>query len=249
MSLFFLIFLHYIASMLAILVGISSAILFFVIQRFELALKTFWRGLGFAALAGAFFLFILEQKFPGFELTAVIVQTIGFGAIFLGVVKEPGLSKLVRIKKLSISPTETLDKIRSQKFSPVEYLRFGAVLLLVVVVVELSLLLTTFVQNAFSFGQYLPSLFELISTVIIAATIFLQFKRYRLEKDNPDNRTLNLLPMLGYIMLLFRGFFLISYRLPESELVAIQSLQAAFSLPWRAAIFFTFGAFIFLGIW
>ncbi len=249
MGLFFLIFLHYIASMLAILVGISSAILFLVIQRFEQALKTFWRGIGFAALAIAFFMFILEQKYPAFALTAVIVQFIGFFSIFMGVLKEPGLAKLVHVRKLVIDPTQTIDKIRERKLGIISFLKIGAFIMLFLVIVELSLVITTTLQDSFPAGAYLPSLFELLSTVFIGITIFLQAKRYRLERDKPDSRTLNLLPLLGFVMLFFRGLFLISYRLPASNLVAIQNLQAAFSLPWRAAIFFTFVAFAFLGIW
>ena len=250
MSLFLLVFLHYIASMLGILVGISAAILFYVTQRLEQAMKTFWRGLGFALIALAFFLFILERKFPAFELAAVVVEMIGFIAIFLGVLYEPGLQKLRTVKKSFAKGDYTFTKKKGVQIKKVTlYLRIISGILLVIIVLQGLVLLRGYLVEQTSFGPYVASIIEAISSLFILGTIFLQIRRYLSEKGNSENRLQNLYPLIGYIFLLFRGIFLVLYRLPESDVVFLRSLENLFSFPWRAAVFLTLGAFLFLGIW
>ncbi|MFQ5493676.1 MAG: cache domain-containing protein [Candidatus Dojkabacteria bacterium] len=250
MDLFFLVFLNFLASMLAILVSVSSAILFYVTQRLEQSMKTFFRAFGFASLAVAFFLFVLERKFPSFELVAVLIETIGFISIFLGVLKEPGLTKLRTVTKFNSRGVFKFKKTASEQQKTMQrYLMIASAALLVVVVIEAIVLGSSLIIERFSFGKYLPALFVLVTTFFISGTIFLQARRYFREREDKTTRLQNLYPLLAYIALLFRSIFLILYRLPESDIVFIQTFENLFSFPWRASVVLALVAFIFLGLW
>jgi len=94
MSVFWFEFLFFLASSLAILVSISSFALFIITLKYERKLQTIWRALGFLVLALAFFLFVLERKYPGVEIFAVIIEAFALFFIFKGVLAEPRLTQL-----------------------------------------------------------------------------------------------------------------------------------------------------------
>ncbi|MBI2551154.1 hypothetical protein HYV73_02295 [Candidatus Uhrbacteria bacterium] len=96
MYIFWLEFTHYVMAVFAVLVCVSSASLFLTTYKYEKQLKTVWRIIGFFSLAFAFFLFILERKYPGLGLPALAVQLFGFFSIYKGVLAEPSLIHLQR---------------------------------------------------------------------------------------------------------------------------------------------------------
>lgn len=97
MQIFLQEYLFFVVAAFAILVSVASASLFLLTYKYEQQLRTVWRAVGFLELALAFFLLVLERKFPVFELPALGVLLIGFYSIYKGVLAEPVLSHLQKL--------------------------------------------------------------------------------------------------------------------------------------------------------
>ncbi len=232
--------------MFAILVTISSAILFYLTQRVEGSTNTYWRAFGFASLALSYMLFILERKFPSFGLLAVLIEFLGLVFIFIGVRSETSLLNLQKVNK-------TVSGGKKEESSKMEKLKRN--LYIVIGVVAAGVLLSglvvgnNYIIENFSFGPYLAAAVVGLSIFFVAGTIYLQIGRYLGEREDTASRRQNLYPLIAYVFLLFRQLFLVLYRLPESDLVFLESLKSFYSLPWQAAILLTGVAFIFLAFW
>ncbi|MFC1633177.1 cache domain-containing protein [Patescibacteria group bacterium] len=252
-SIFWQEYLHFLAAIIAILVSISAAFLFFLVSRREKQLRTVWRPFGFLALAIAFFLFILERKYPGFALAAIIIEVIGFFAIFRGVLAEPVLSQLRQVlpgSKSDVSVTRNFFRDVKKMFlgfgktfktAGATSKSFGVLLLLLILLVPLYLF----------FGpSILLTGLEFIAFVFLTSTIYLQIKRYRGQRgEEAAVRRLNLWPLIAYIFLFFRQIAVMFYRLPEYDIVTFRRFTFEFGLPWQLAVLFTILGFVFLFLW
>jgi len=236
MSVFWFEFLFFLASSLAILVSISSFALFIITLKYERKLQTIWRALGFLVLALAFFLFVLERKYPGVEIFAVIIEAFALFFIFKGVLAEPRLTQLKEESK-ALQKLESQNIKRSRKKQTISRL----ILTIVVLVILAGIFL---IPGYLYVKTFLASVFELIAVIFVIATIVIQVRRYLGERVRQ-----NLWPLLGYIFLLVRGIAMIFYRLPELDLVFFRQLSLEYSFAWQIALICTLGAFIFLGIW
>ena len=239
MNLFWLEYFHYLASIFAILVGVSSFSLFILTYRYERRLRTVWRAVGFLFLAIAFFVFILERKYPSFELLALIFELVGFFSIYQGVALEPNLSHLhfsAVDEKLKHEEEEAEIKEVSTKARAISF----AMTIIVGVVLALFYLLL---------GPYLASAIILFSTLFIIATIRIQIIRLFSQLDDLTIRRQNIYPLIGYIFLLARGILLTLYRLPDLNIVFLRQLKLDYSLMWQLGIVFTLLGFLFLAIW
>lgn len=245
MDQFWLEFLHYIVLMFAILVTISSSILFYLTQRVEGSTKTYWRTFGFAALAVSYMLFILERKFPSFGLLAVLVEFVGLGCIFIGVRSETSLLQLQNVQNAVVGKKEeasTIDKLKKNLYIIVGVI--GGIVLLSGLVLG-----NNYIIENFSFGPFLAASVVSLSIIFVAGTIYLQVGRYISEREDTQSRRQNLYPLIAYVFILFRQLFLVLYRLPETDLVFLENLKSFYSLPWQAAILLTGVGFIFLAFW
>lgn len=240
-------FFHFIAAILAILVSISSAILFYLIQRVEQSLKTQWRPLGFAMLALGYVGFILERKFIEFEFTALLIELVGLIFIFWGVRAEPTLKHLRSVQQSKIKLKEKTQKEKAENTRKFILIGIGAIIFLSII---LGLIFGhQFIVEEVSFGKYIAAGIVGLSSVFVLGTIILQIRRYKSDQGNSKTKLLNLWPLIGYIFLFLRGLLLIIYRFPDTKLVFVQNLKTFFGLPWQIAIAFTFLGFLFLGIW
>lgn len=245
MIVFWFEFLSFITSTVGILVSASAAILFIMTNRVEGVTRTFWRGIGFAALALSFFFFLVERKFPSFELISFITFLVGFIGIYLGVKSEAELSHLIKAE-------QDLDVKKVQKRSKVTFkqiMRYVTLFLALIVVVTLLIIGYPLIMEDFSFGKYIPSLLTGLTTIAIFATIILQIRRLLTESDDIKTRIQNFYPLLAFIMLLIRSILMVIHELPETDIVFIEDLRAEESLIWRGSIIFTLLGFIFLGKW
>lgn len=243
MSIFLYEFFYFLACSLAILVSISSAVLFFITYRQEKNLQTGWRAIGFLLLAGAFLFLIVERKNAATGIFAVAIEAISFFLIFRGVLAEP---KLLHLKQ--IPPAEKRTKLLRGKFWT-QSIPKKIVVWVVTFLVVISIFL---IPGYLYIKTFLPSIIETVAACFIAGTIFLQIKRYRLEKKEvTDKKSLrqDIYPLVGYVFLLVRGLAMIFYRLPESNIVFLRKLTLDYSIAWIIGLVATFLAFIYIGIW
>lgn len=242
MSIFLYEFFYFLASSLAILVCISSAVLFFITYRHEKKTQTGWRAIGFLLLAGAFLFLIVERKSPAMEIFAVAVEAIAFFMIFRGVLAEP---KILHLRQ--IAPTERGQKAPGEKIWSRNLLRK----ILIWVVTFLVLISIFLVPGYLYIKSFLPAILETVAAGFILATIYLQIRRYLDERTGiaPAERWQNIFPLVGYIFLLIRGIAMIFNRLPESNLVLLRKLSLDYSIAWIIGLIAAFLAFIYLGIW
>ncbi len=240
MSIFWQEFLFFLVAMLGMLVSVSSGTLFFLTVHSERQLRTIWRAVGFIALAIAFFLFILERKYPGIELHALAVQAFGFIAIYLGVFAEPKLSQLAQVARGNQPAPSEHGATLKDKFAKKIHATPGPVFALVI-----ALAIATW----FFLNQFLAASLQLFAALFILATIPIQFRRWQRERDNPKASRQNLYPLIGYIALLFGALSLVFYRLPNLDVVTLRQLVLEYSIAWQVGIFATFIGFLFLGIW
>jgi len=237
MNLFLHEYFYFVSSIIAILVCVSAASLFFLAVQYEKKLKSSKRALGFSILALAYLLGILERRFLNFGIAGNILEVIGLAFICFGVIAEPLLSHLSHVE----------EREATQKKLPIERKDVLELLVSILLVIFLAMLVSTL--NIKSFGQanleeYLRSALHVISLIFILVTIIYQIKRYI------KYRTMqNLLPLLGYIFLLCRAFVLILYRLPELDIVTLRLFTLNFSTVWRIAYIMAIVAFAFLGVW
>ncbi|MBI2551153.1 cache domain-containing protein [Candidatus Uhrbacteria bacterium] len=96
---------------------------------------------------------------------------------------------------------------------------------------------------------FVPSILAGMSTLFILATIRIQIRRYRSQRDNPASKRQNLWPMLGYLSLLGYSISLIVSRLPALSLVPLREQSLGFSPAWQWGVLFSFIGFLFLAIW
>ncbi len=240
MSIFLYEFFHFLASSLAILVSISSAVLFFTTFKHEKNLRTGWRALGFLLLAGAFLFLIVERKSPSVEIFAITVQAIAFFLILKGVLAEP---KLLHLKQ---NPDEETKNSKTKKTDA------NAVRTIILWVATFLVLAFALILPGYLYAKpLLAPIIEALTVIFIAITIFLQIRRYREERNSipPKDRWQNLYPLFGYIFLLIRGIAMFFYRLPQSDIVIFRKLSLDYSAAWIVAVIATFIAFIYLGIW
>jgi len=240
MNLFWQEYLHFIVSVFAILVCLSSGWLFLLTYEYEKKLHTVWRSVGFFSLAIAFFLLILERKFQSLGLVAVVFEVIGFFSIYLGVFAEPKLSQLIETSEgkskkeiTSRKKNALLKRLRS------DLLTLGLLVVGVLVIINVFPLLK----------GYLFTGLEIVAAIFIVATIVLQRKRYLGERKGKLVKKQNLYPLVGFTFLLLRGVSLALYRLPELDLVALRNLTLDFGTTWQFSVLFTFLGFLFLAIW
>lgn len=237
MNLFLHEYFFFVSSIVAILVCVSAASLFFLAVQYEKKLRSSKRALGFSILAIAYLLGILERRFLNFGIAGNLLEVIGLALICFGVIAEPILSHLSNVEE-----TEA----KKQKL-PIERRDILGLVVGILLVIFLAMLVSTL--NIKSFAQanieeYLRSALEVLSLIFILVTIMYQIKRYV-----RDRSLQNLLPLLGYIFLLFRSFMLILFRLPELDIVTLRLLTLNFSMVWRIAYIMAIIAFVFLGIW
>lgn len=240
MSNFWLEYLHFDAMMLGILVSVSSAALFLLTYRYEKRLRTIWRSLGFLSLAAAFFLFILERKFPGVGLPALLIELFGFFSIYKGVRAEPQLKILQRVG----APTGDELK-KAQATHVLDAKAIVQILLFVVLIPVVAYLVRLFAP----FGEWVPAIVQAVAWFFILLTIPIQIKRYRTEANDAVTKRQNLWPMLGYFFLLVMGVLNIFYRLPTLSNVALRQATLNFSAVWILGILFLLVGFFFLAIW
>ncbi|MBN2100680.1 cache domain-containing protein [Candidatus Dojkabacteria bacterium] len=247
MTQFGLEFFNYIASILGILVSLSSAILFYITQRVESSMKTFWRAFGFAALSFAIILSLLERKFPDMALTALLIELVGFASIFRGVLSEPTLTHLRQVKEDSTKKLEDFSKSRKEKIRKIFLISSAA--LFIIATMATLIYFNDLILEKVSFGPYLAPGLITLSSIFIACTIFLQVKRYFTEGGNIRTKLLNLWPLIAYVFLLIRGILLVLYRLPETDILFLHKMKTVFSVPWQISILMSLLGFIFLGLW
>lgn len=243
MDLFLHEYFFFVSSITAILVSVSSASLFFLASQYERKLRSTKRAFGFAVLALAFLMGIVERRFTGFSLATAFLETVGIILIALGVMAEPSLMHL-----------SVLEKQRKKEGKHLG-LQVRDILGAVVGILALVLVSLFFSTSGVSYFKdlpiesYLKSALQIISTVFIIVTIIYQIKRYLRERDDPKARLQNLYPLLGYIFLLIRSIGMVVYRLPELDVVSFRLLTINFSIVWKAAYMLGFVGFVFLGIW
>jgi len=245
MDIFWLEYLHFIVAIFAILVSISSAALFLLTYRYERQLQTFWRALGFTALAVAYLLFIIERKEALFEGAALVIWFLGFVSIYKGVRAEPKLSHLRSVGKGMQDLRNSLGiAVKEQKRAAAQSLRsinwsenVSQRILVLLAIVALVLL--------FVFAKpYVAPILVIGAFLAILATIPIQIKRYQGEPQAH-----NLYPLLGYISLLAASVALFFWRLPSLDVVFLRKLSLDFSSAWQLGILFTFLGFLFLALW
>lgn len=238
MSIFWYEFFYYLSASLAILVSVSAATLFMVTFRYERQMNTVWRILGFTLLALTFLFLILERKEPSIVIITLLLQIFAFYSIFRGVLAEPKLLHLWRVPK--IKETKAKETARSKKLRlQIRNKTWWAV------GVTVGIIILFVLPGYLLVKDYLPSLFELAAIGFIAATIYLQVKRYKGEKATRQN----MWPLVGYVFLLIRGFCMFFYRLPDLDVVFLRQLSLEYSAAWVIALISTIAAFVFLGIW
>lgn len=240
MNYFWLEYFHFDAVMLGILVTISAGSLFFLTLRYERKLRTIWRTVGFFGLALAFFLLILERKFPSLGLPALLIQLLGFFSIWRGVRAEPKLSLLARVGE----PTSTEEKSLSRQ----KIVDRALVMQLAVFVVLIPLVSYLFYALT-PVGEWIFSLLELASLVFILLTIQIQVRRYQTESKDPATKRQNLWPLLGYVALAIRSLSLIFFHLPALSNVFLRKMTLNFSAAWILGVIGMIIGFIFLAIW
>jgi hypothetical protein len=242
MSIFLYEFFYFLACSLAILVSISSAVLFFTTYRHERKMQTGWRALGFLLLAGAFLFLIVERKSPAMGIFAVTVQAIAFFMIFRGVLAEP---KLLHLRQ--ITPDEKKSDAARKKFWNKDLVRKT----LIWVATFLILISVLLVPGYLYIKSFLASIIEALTAGFIVATIVLQVRRYLRERagTEPKERRQNLYPLVGYVFLFIHSLAMIFNRLPDSNIVFLRKLSLEYSIAWQIGVLAIFLAFIYLGIW
>lgn len=240
MSYFWLEYLHFDAMMLGILVSVSSAALFLLTYKYEKRLRTIWRSLGFLSLAVAFFLFILERKFPALGLPALFVELLGFFSIYKGVRAEPQLAILQRVGAPDAAEIKKQTDTHVLDAKAVSQILFFAVLLPL-----LGYLFIAFTD----LGPWVPVIVQGLATFFIILTIPIQITRYRTESKDAKTKRQNLWPLVGYLFLLVMGVLAIFYRLPALSTVSLRNATLNFSGVWITSIIFLFLGFFFLAIW
>lgn len=241
MSIFWLEFAHYLAASLAILVSASATALFLVTFRYERTMNTIWRILGFASLAMAFLLLVLERKEPSVAIIATLFQAFALFCIYKGVLAEPKLVHLWRVPT-GTQPAGGTGSILKQ---------YGAVrkkttITIIIVVAAVALFL---LPGYLYIRAYLPVIIEAVALAFIIATIVLQVRRLKAGKGTPEEHRINMYPLVGFIFLAVRGLAMIFYRLPDLDVVILRKLSLEYSIAWEIGVFATIAAFVFLGIW
>jgi hypothetical protein len=235
MQIFLYEFSYFLASSLAILVSISAFALFILTFRYERQLRTVWRALGFLCLAFAFIVLILERKYPGVKIVAVLILALALYGIYRGVKAEPVLAPLLQVdapgKERQDAGMMQKSKLMSSKS-------------LIILIVALIIIALFLLPGYLYLGAYLPSIIEFIALLFVLATIRIQIKRYKADK-----KPINVYPMVGYIFLAIRGIAMVLYRLPDLNIVFLRMLSLQYSIAWIIAVVATFLAFVYLGIW
>lgn len=203
----------------AVTCGVAAA-LFFVVFQFEKKTTTLWRPFGFVLLAITFAMHALSAitATTAAYQAAVTLEVFAFFLIYRGVHSEPIVSHLREVSSLAERTTAPPVSFKS---------RFprGSRLLLVVVAVALAY---------FFDGPYMLSALSLITAAYMAATMRLQWKRYRWEQDSPAIKRQNLLALLAYIFLLGRALalsiFYAATQLPMLAIIAYVGMLVATAL-------------------
>lgn len=241
MDQFWLEFINHNAYMLALLVSGSSAGLFYLIQRVERSVDSFWRPLGFFFLTVGFFLYIIERRFTSASTIAVMFEALGFFSIYIGVRTEPDLLKIgSSIRDTDIKPHKLVLRKNVRKLLLPSLVLMGIVFFVAV---------TPKILNKLNNDPLIANFFIIISIMFISVTLYLQIKRYIDKKDNINAAVYFLYPLIAWMFLLFRDIALFLYNLPENNIVFLQDFSFAFGRAWQASIAFTFLAFIFLAMW
>ncbi len=239
-------FFFFVVSVFAILVCISTAVLFAITYRFEKKLRTIWRALGFMLLAISCFFFILERKYLDVEIISVLIfafAAVGLYSIFRGVRAEPLLSQLANIK-------EKANK-KYQEFNFVKEFREprNRNLLIIVFTILLVVGIVSVILTFFNLTVYVILALILLAFVFTLATMVIQVKRYLAQRKTIGIKCQNLCPLLGFVFLALALVSSFLHRLPESDLLFFRNMALDYSWVWHATIVFLALAFVFLGSW
>lgn len=239
-------FLHFVASILAVLSCFSLSLIFFLTRPKDKTEKKNLRGFGYALLSITFLLYVLERKFPEIATVAVFMELCAFLSILAGVFVGPTLSKLNGTAQ-NLDVDILLEKPLKEQLNVL-----GSIFVWIIALSGLSYGLivvnTLFLQNLAP-GPYLLSIVTAFSTLAVLGIAVLKIRMDLMEKENSANLKLNRLAIFGFLFLFVRGMSLVLYRIPETNIVFFENLKGGFGVPWLISIAFTFLAFVFIGKW
>lgn len=170
----------------------SAAVLFWITYNREHKLRAAWRAGGFLGLAISFTLGLLGIWLPQVSFGALILQPFAFFVIYRGVYYEPILTHL-----RTVATRAERKRATKHKHTAAARQRERLHLVLVLGIATILFAASTISSQVFSMASYL------LSTLFIALTIHLQFRRLLWEQDGPSIRLQNFYPLAGYICLLF----------------------------------------------
>jgi len=240
-------FIHFFAAMIAIVLGISAASLFYKTYQSEYSTKTVWRSLGFATIVVAFLLLILERKYPFLAIGSAASHAVAFILIYIGILTETSVSQLKDVVEEKPAAVDRPKDDRTKK--------------LLRTIITLSISVGLFIGGLFILGFYAPSfgeslsnlyvlsIVELVALVAIALSLPLQIKRYRKKGQDPVEKRVNLYPLLAYVFFFIRAVALIAYRLPDTDLVIIRELNVEYGMAWIVSVIAAILGFAFLFRW
>jgi len=245
MSIFVYEFVFYVASVFAAVVCIASGTLFFIAFRHERLTRSGWRTIGFFLLSVAFFFLILERKNPVFGLFGVLCEMGGTWAIYRGVMASPSLVQLAQEPGQEMT-SQTFEELfmRAERQKATFASSYSSLLILLAAIFGVVNLL--FIRLA---PLNVLSTLQGIIFFIVLGTIMLQVERLGRERNVARATVHNTLPLIAYIFLLMREAAVFIFRLPPSDMVYFRQLTLEYSMAWQLGIFFTFAAFVFLGLW
>jgi len=272
MELFWQEYLFYVVSIFAVIVSVSSSILFLYALKKEKKLHTPWRAFGFFLLALAYFLQVIERIYTPIGLLALITLFVGFYCVYRGVLLEPSLVSLAQVGKSRTKKSidfnlSTFVKSVGSFFHNIYYLITSAYQSMIkeaqqagkkgyqvsqsaTLAFSFALALVIFLVVLIFFRQFAPATLAMITLVFIISTIQIQLRRYQKEKKlSAATRNQNLWPMLGYIFLAIGTFFLFLYRLPDLNVVFLFYQTQVFSWAFSLFVIGLLIGFVFLAIW
>ena len=207
----------------------SAAVLFWVTYYRERKLKAPWRLVGFTGLAITFVLYVIGNWVPEITTQALLLEPFAFFLVYLGVHYEPMLSHLRKI-----ATYEERQEARQSNRQPSIIHDIG-LHTLSGLIIALALVVSLVASM-----QIVQIASHAMSSVVVAATMYLQLRRLVGEKDGRQTKLQNLYPLIGYVFLL--GYSLVATMQP---IVSTVEALAPVSL-FMAMIFLAAWAWVFI---
>jgi hypothetical protein len=186
--------------------GIASLALayvfFFEYLRHTHRVGILWRVIGYIVISASFLIYEFARRYTNVYDIGLILEVLGFFFIFIGIYNNP---QLIVVDSDKNNTTITLDNKLSKN------------------VQQLSIFLGVLLIILFGLLYTLPDgkiLINFLGVFIILLTLFLQIKRYYLERTKERSNLLNLLPIFAFIALFIREILLIIINLPQDIKIA-----------------------------